>query len=345
MDNDAPVKKAIGDMPKVELHRHLAGSITPGILAEAAARFDAPVPARSAPELARKVVLTRPMESLKQVLDCFAVFAAIFTSAEVVEFVTRRVVEDAARDNVRYLELRFSPGFMAFAHGLNLVDVVEAVIAGTTTAAKEHSVVVPLIAIASREMGPNVCMETFKLASAYRPHIVGVDLAGDEDNYPPELFEEAFEFAHSRGLKVTVHAGEQANPENVRTAIQRLHAARIGHGIRIAGHRDLIELVREREVALEISVTSNYIVGAVQSPQDHPICRLKRDGVIATVNSDDPALFGITLSSELELYAGLCSRSLGDLVADQLEALKHGFAPEVVKGVVRQQLYDWWNRT
>jgi len=319
----------------------MAGSITPEMVLEVGTRFGVPIPADTVEELRLAAVLDKPMDSLQQVLDCFLVFARLFVSTDVVRYIAGRVVEDAARDNVKYLELRFSPGFLAFSHDLNLAGVIEAVIEGTAEAAEASSTVVPLLSIASREMGPEVCMETFRLAARYRPHIAGVDLAGDEDNFPPELFRDAFDFARSAGLAATVHAGEQASPENVRTAVDSLHAGRIGHGIRIDGHDDLIGLLRDRRIPLEISITSNYIVGAVSSPETHPVCRLRRAGVPICINSDDPALFGITLSDEVELYGRLCGRTRDDLIADQLETLEFGFAPESDKAIVRGILHDW----
>ena len=335
---------SIQEMPKAELHRHLAGCITPEIIAEVARRFAVPVPSLDIAELDRLVVLRRPMESLQQVLACFHIFMSLFTSPRVVQYVTERVLDDAARDGIRYLELRFSPGFMAHSHGLNLVDVMDAVAEGAAAAAARNAMTVPLFAIASREMGPEVCLETFRLAADYQPRVVAVDLAGDEDGFPPELFIEAFEYARSAGLAATVHAGEQANPANVRTAVEKLHATRIGHGIRSIHEPAVMELLKARNVALEISVTSNYIVGAVPSPEEHPVGRLMEAGVPVAINSDDPALFGITLSRELLQFARLWNHSLGDLVRNQLESLDHAFAAPAEVGLVRQELHDWWSR-
>jgi adenosine deaminase len=340
----AQLLQKIVSMPKVELHRHLAGSISPATLLQLHLRYGVELPAVTVDRLRELAVLDRPMKSLQEVLARFDLFARVCTSPEVVEYLAIRAVADAAREGVRYLELRFSPGFMAFRHGLALEAVVEAVVKGSQEAAREHGVIVPLIAIASREMGPQVCRNTFALAARYQPWIVGVDLAGDEDNHPPEQFVEAFEFAMDKGLRATVHAGEQNHAENVRIAVERLHASRIGHGIRIIDHPDIMELLAERNVPLEISITSNYIVGAVPSLEAHPVCALRKAGVPITINSDDPALFGIDLSGELSIYARICNRTLGDLVEDQLATLDYGFAPEADKGIFRQQLHDWWNR-
>lgn len=332
-------------MPKAELHRHLAGSISPATLLEVNRRFGVELPAVTVARLRELTVLERPMESLQEVLSKFEFFANLCVSAEVVEFLAHRAVADAARESVRYLELRFSPGFMAYRHGLDVEAVVEAVIAGSQAAAKEREMVVPLIAIASREMGPEVCLDTFRLAAKYQPYVVGVDLAGDEDSHPPAPFAAAFDYAHDHGLGITVHAGEQTGAENVRTAVELLHADRIGHGIRIIDHPDIMELLATRDIPLEISITSNYIVGAVPSLEEHPVGRLQEAGVPITINSDDPALFGIDLTGELEIYARICSVGPGELLKRQLVALDHGFAPERDRGVVRELLHSWWNRT
>ncbi len=331
-------------MPKAELHRHLAGSISPSTLIEVNRRFGVPLPAVTVDKLRELAVLDRPMESLQEVLSRFDLFANMCTSTDVVEFFAARAVADAARDCVRYLELRFSPGFMSYRHGLDIEAVTEAVIAGSQAAANERDMVVPLIAIASREMGPDVCLETFKTASKYSPHVVGVDLAGDEDNHPPEPFAPAFDFARDNGLGITVHAGEQTGAENVRIAVELLHANRIGHGIRIIDHPDIIELLVSRNIPLEISITSNYIVGAVPTLEEHPVCQLHKSGIPITINSDDPALFGIDLTGELEIYARICDAGPGEQVKRQLDALEHGFAPESDRAIIRAELHSWWSK-
>jgi adenosine deaminase len=329
-------------MPKAELHRHLAGCVTPRIALEMAERFGAPIPVRELEPLERAMVLQEPLRSLQDVLARFSLVAHLFVSPAAVRFAARRAVEDAAADGVRYLELRFSPGFTSYAHHLNHEAVVEAVLEGTRDACRETGCIVPLLVIASREMGPDVCMETFRLAARHRPAVVGVDLAGDEDNHPPERFRAAFDYARGEGLAVTVHAGEQGFPDNVGTAIRLLGARRIGHGIRIVDRPDLIETVLEHGAALEICVTSNWIVGAVPTPEEHPLGRLMASRVPVSLNSDDPALFGITLSSELDL----CRRVVPglDLVQAQRDALDRAFGNPVDVGRVRQELREWSTR-
>jgi len=342
---EGELDQAIPDLPKVELHRHLAGCLTPEIVLELGQRFGADVPGRTVEEIRPHVEVTRQMASLNEVLGCFKIFQRLFPSADAVRHAAYRAVQDAARDNVRYLELRFSPGFTACGHGLAQGAVFEAVIAGAEEAAARHGVILSLIAISSREMGPEVCMETVKLAARFKAHVAAVDLAGNEDDYPPDLFVGAFEHARSEGLQATVHAGEQAHPDNVRKAIELLHATRIGHGGRIVDRPDLVDLVKRKNVALEVCITSNYIVSAVPSVEEHPVCRLRSMGVPVVVCADDPALFGITLSGELRLFRKLCGLSVGDLVRHEADALKYGFAGEVAKGVVRNQIHEWWGRS
>lgn len=334
----------VRQMPKAELHRHLAGCLSPEILLEVHHKFGVPLPDTTLDGLRRLAVLDRPMTSLREVLNRFELLARVFSGPDVVRFVARRVVEDAAADNVRYLELRFSPGFMSYYHAIDLEEVVEAVLEGSQEAARECGIVVPLITIATREFGTETCYKTFKIAARYRPHVVGVDLAGDEDGHPPRKFVKAFDFARSQGLRVTVHAGEQSNPENVAEAVEVLGAERIGHGILIIDRPDIMEMLSARRIPLEISITSNLFVGAVPSVEEHPVSRLRAAGVPITINSDDPALFGITLSHELELYVSVCGLGIKDLVQAQLDALEFGFATEMEKEAVRRQLLEWWGK-
>jgi adenosine deaminase len=335
------VDARIRSMPKAELHRHLEGCLTPAIVLEAAQRFRIDLPYRTLEELERHVVLRTPLTSLQEVLLCFRLYQQLFVSEDAVRYLVRRVVEDAAADNVRYLELRFSPAFMAAVHSLPLPGVIEATIEAASEAAAHNGVVAALLVIATRELGPQVCREAFDLAARYVPHVAGVDLAGDEDSFSTSDFRAAFDRARAAGLKVTVHAGEQGHPENVASAVMELGADRIGHGIRIVDRPDLMALLADRNVPLEISLTSNWIVGAVASVGEHPVRRLAAAGVPITLSSDDPGLFGITLSSELALYCDEHSMPFSALIEAQLTALEHGFASEIRKGLVRNLLLEW----
>jgi len=260
-------------------------------------------------------------------LKKFDTIGLAFKNPSAIEDVTRGVIADAAKDNVKYLELRFSPMYMAGQYKLDLHDVMNAVVAGTQKGSAETGTNVKLIVICERQMGEAAARQALKLAEEYKDKgVVGLDLANDEFHFPPGPYAQVFQDAKKAGLKITVHAGEAGGPENVRTSIEQLGADRIGHGVRTYEDPAVEKLVKDRQIPLELNPTSNIQTGSVPSWDKHPLRRFYEEGIPVTINTDDPAVCGINLSHEYGTAMQHWGLSLEDLQKIDLNGVRAAFA-------------------
>lgn len=329
------------EIGKVELHRHLEGSLRVASLLEIAREHRLPLPAATLEALAAKVQVLQPMGDLMEVLAAFDVFQRSFVTTELVERLTFEAVEDAARENIRLLELRFSPDFMARPHSLDWDALMEALLRGVARARREHDLAVGLIAIASRGYGVESAVKTAAFALRWRHALVGFDLADDEIRFPSRLFVEPLSGVRAAGLPITVHSGEAAGPEFVWQSIELLGASRIGHGVAVAAEARLIEKCIAGKITLEMCPTSNLRTRAVPSMVEHPASRLLRAGVQVTLNSDDPGLFGIDLTHELEVARRELGFSDRELALATRHALEASFLPAGEKAALIRRHFGW----
>ncbi len=331
----------LDSMPKAELHRHLEGSIPLAHQARLLAARGDPLEGGLDALRGRTCVL-RPMASLNEVLACFDLYGRMLSTLEAVDSSTRAAVAQAADEGVIYLELRFSPGFIGQWCPAPEAEIIQCVAAAAAAESARRDIHVSLLVIATRELGAAVCADAFRAAAEFMDlGVVGVDLAGDEDRYPLSTFAGPLALAREANLAVTIHAGETGNPDAVREAVEDLGAARVGHGIAAADDPAVAALLRERGVALEISITSNWIVGAVPSPEAHPIRRLRDLGVPVTVNTDDPALFDVTLGEELRLAGRILDLDAAGLLALQRAAVDAGFGPRAARDHALARMAEW----
>lgn len=299
----------IQDMSKVELHRHLEGSIRIPTLIDICRAHDIPLPSYDRDEMAKLIHLPEQAENLSGFLQPFRLLKFSFVDKEAIARIAYEAVEDAALDGITYVEFRFSPEFMAFYYRLSITDVMDAIVEGVDLAQKRYPITAKLIVSISRDLNAATMKmpwpspaEVAAVAVDYAERgVVGLDLAGVESGYPPELFMGAFRIVKDAGLGITVHAGEDEGPESVKKAIKNLGAKRIGHGVRIIHDPDVVKLAIDRGVVLEICPTSNVLTHAAPSLDEHPIRRLYDAGVKVTVNTDDPGICNVTLTSEIAL--------------------------------------------
>jgi adenosine deaminase len=239
--------------------------------------------------------------------------------------ITYESVADAHGEGVHYLELRFSPRFMAEPHNLDAAGVVEAVVQGAQEAARDTGIKVKLIGIMSRTYGVENCWAELNALLTQKDHIVALDLAGDEIQFPGELFIEHFRRGREVGWKVTVHAGEATGAESIWQAIHELGATRIGHGIRAIEDPALLDYLAEHRIGLEINLTSNVQTSVVDSYASHPLRQLLEGGVLASINSDDPVISGIDLPYEYEVAAPAAGLTPEQIQQVQQNALDTAF--------------------
>jgi adenosine deaminase len=315
-------------MPKIELHRHLEGSVRPSTILEIAREHGLPLPADTLDELKDAIYVREPAESIQQIFEKFHLAQQSFVGPEEIRRITREVVEDAAADEVRLLELRFSPSFMTEVHSIPWDEVLEAVSLGTEEAKSEKEIEVGLVIICSRDLGVNLCDETVEFCLEHQDRIVGLDLAGDETSWPARLFASSFRRAAQAGLKITVHAGEVGSPSEVEDALTLLHAHRIGHGVRIAESPALLRDIVAQKIPLELCPTSNWITRSSESLASHPLPRFLQEGAVVTISSDDPEIFEIDLTHEYEVCTVEMGLTTEDIALCNRHALSASFLPE-----------------
>lgn len=336
---DEKTVKKIEALPKVELHRHLEGCISAELLLQIAQEYEVNLPTRKLEELRPLIQVQGNAGSLKAFLDKFYWLGMAFPNLEAVERVAYYVCRDCARDNIRYVELRFSPLFMSLEIHHSWEDLLHAVLKGIRRAEKEFDIETGLIVGVSRSNSLKHALRVVDIACEYAGlGVVGVDLFGDEAAYPPELFQAAFRVAREGGLNVTVHAGEGGGETNIRAAIEVLGAQRIGHGVKIVNDKEMTAWVKDRGVPLEISLTSNIKTGTVPSLKEHPLRRLYDYGIKVSINTDDPAICDTTLSREYLLAMDYLGFTFSEIVGLVLDALDQSFLPDYRRRPLRARL-------
>lgn len=316
-------------LPKVELHRHLEGSLRLRTMLDVARTHGITVPFGTG-ELGPLVQVqgSEPF-TYQNFLAKFNTLRMFYRSPEVIYRVTREAVEDAAADNVRYLELRFTPVALSRAERFPLGEVMDWVCESTQKAAREFGIRVGLIASVNRHESVELAEQVAWLAADRRSHcICGLDLAGNEAEFRSEPFLGVFREAKQSGLHLTIHAGEWGGAENVRAAIMVLGAERIGHGVRVLDELQVVELARERGTAFEVCVTSNYQTGVVPSLEEHPVMEMLSAGLNVILGTDDPSISQIALSDE---YSHVCEElGMSHVVLKEriLAAAQASFLPE-----------------
>jgi adenosine deaminase len=330
-------------MPKIELHRHLEGSIRLETLVDIAREHGIEMPEYEV-ETVRPFVQMMPEEphTMRNFMAKFAFLRQFFLSPEIIRRITREAILDAAADNIKYLELRFTPRALSNIVNCSLDSAVAWVCEATAEAAAECGIQVQLIVSMNRHEGVEIGQETLKAALAHLDKgVVGLDLAGIEEGYSAVVFRDVFWQAHQAGLGVTLHAGEWEGPQSIWEAVDSVGADRIGHGIRAMEDPDIVSTLAERGIALEVCPTSNVDTGVVPDLSSHPLPRLSAHGVHVTINTDDPLVSAITLTDELCRAVEHMSFSLDDIKGFTLAAAQSAFLPEVERQTLIRQFTNW----
>jgi adenosine deaminase len=315
-------------LPKVELHRHLEGSLRLDTMLDIAREFGVTVPISMDGLSSLVQIQERDPLTFQNFLAKFNTLRLFYRSPDIIQRVTREAVEDAARDNVRYMELRFTPVALGRAESYPLDEVMGWVCSSAAAAASEAGIGIGLIASVNRHESPELAEQVASLAVDYGAQgVVGMDLAGNEAEFSAEPFAGIFAGLRQSGLHLTIHAGEWAGPENVREAIEGLEAERIGHGVRVLEDEAVTALARERGTTFEVCVTSNYQSGVVPELGRHPLPAMLEAGLDVTVNTDDPSVSRITLSDEYRLVCEELGLPLEALKGRVLAAAGAAFLP------------------
>ena len=289
--------------PLIDLHRHLDGSVRLETILDLGRQHNIPLPGNTLDELRPHVVISTPQPGLLEFLAKFRWMTGVLVDYDACRRVARENVEDAKREGLRYLELRFSPLFMADAHNLDPSRVTAAVIEGVREGEAATGVKANLIGILTRTYGPVRARRELRALLDHQKELVALDLAGDEGNWPAELFVDHFRKGRDAGWHITVHAGEAAGAQSIVTAIEKLGATRIGHAVRAVEDPAVMVLLRERRIGIEANLTSNVQTSTVPDYASHPLKKFLEASLLATINTDDPGISGIDLPYELDVAA------------------------------------------
>ncbi len=294
-------------IPKVELHRHLELSFRHSTVRELAREHGIEVP-EAEKDFKAKFLVTEPMKDLGAVLNKFLTTQKILSSEEILTRITREAIEDAVGEGIKILELRYAPTFIQGGHEhLSFEKIHAAIVKGVSQCAK-LPIAVGLIATIQRILSVKHAENVIDFVIDHKNTFIGVDLADNEVGFDSGPFATVFLRAKKAGLNVSIHAGEAPAAtagQSVIDAVEKLGATRIGHGLQIVHEPRTIEFVKKNNIVLELCPTSNYLTNAIPRLSEHPFRRLMEQGVLTTLNSDDPGIFDIDLVNEYKVMSEL----------------------------------------
>ncbi len=325
-------------LPKAELHCHLDGSVRPETLLDLAREYGKPMPVAD-PAALREAMRVTDARNLEDYLERFDVTLRVMQTEQALERISYELAEDAVRDGVRYLEIRYAP-VLNVREGLSLEQAVEAPLRGLARAEREHGIVGRVIITALRNLAPAVSRELAELAVAYRRRgVVGFDLAGGERGHPARVHAEAFEYARCHDLACTCHAGEGDGPDSVRQAVHICGANRLGHATRLIEDTSLTDYCNDRRIGLEICLTSNVQTHAVGSYAAHPFREYFDRGLNVVLNTDNRLMSDVTLTDEYAHAARELNFTFDELARVALNGFESAFLPyeERVKLITRAE--------
>jgi adenosine deaminase len=332
--------RSLKALPKIDLHRHLEGSLRLGTMAEVAHAYRLNLPGYGISDF-RHLVQMMPSDeaSADRFISKFETLRGFYRSPEIIDRVAYEAVADAAAENIVYLELRFTPIALGREKGFPLEDVADWVISAVRRAEQDFGIQVGLIVSMNRHESVELGHKFVDIAAANMSRgVIGVDLAGAENRFPGAPFEPVFRKAREVGLAVTIHAGEWAGPESVIEAVDVLGATRLGHGVRTIEDPNLVAIVRERGIALEVCLTSNIQSGVTPALERHPLRNLYAESLRTTINTDDPSVSGINLTDEFVLATRHLQFSLDDLKRHVLNAADAAFLADPARKALKDRI-------
>lgn len=314
-------------LPKAELHCHLDGSLRPATVLELAEEQGVKLPTTHLGQLTRLLEAGKRTRSLADYLKIFDYTLAVMQHKDALYRTAFELVEDCAAENVRHLEVRYSP-ILHRRKRLSFEDIVDPVIAGLRDAGVKYNMSTGVIICGIRSMAPKVSMALAELAVAYKGRgVLAFDLAGQEKDYPAKAHRAAFQLILKNNVNSTVHGGEAFGAQSIAQALHYCGAHRIGHGTRLREDPDLLRYVRDHRVPLEMCLSSNIQTRAVRAMRDHPCGDYFRQGLRVTLNTDNRLMSATTASEEIALAARAFRFSPYEVKRIILNGFKSAFMP------------------
>lgn len=323
-------------IPLVELHRHLDGNVRLQTILDLGHQHNIALPAWDLESLRPHIQILDPQPGIMAFIEKFHWPMAVLVDDDACRRIAYENVEDAKLEGLDYLELRFSPWFMAESHALNPCMVVEAVVDGIKAGARDFGIRVNLIGILSRTYGPGIAMKELDALLSQTRAICALDLAGDELGFPAGLFIEHFRRAREAGWHTIAHAGEIDGPDSIWGALNELGAERIGHALHAVEDPALMKHLADKGIGVEVCLTSNVQTSCVQDYKSHPIHTFIEHGIRASLNTDDPGISGIDLRYEYNVAAQKAGLDQNQIRQAQINALETAFLDNEEKQFMRE---------
>lgn len=318
-------------LPKTELHCHLDGSMRPETILELAEERKVRLPAEDVEGLRKILVSGEEVRSLVDYLKAFDVTLSVLQDEDALARAAYELVQDCAGENIRYLEVRYSP-ILHTQQGMRLTNIVDAVLEGLSRGERDFGVHTGVIICGMRNINPETSYRLAELAIAYKNKgVLAFDLAGAETDYPAKKHKDAFFLILRNNINCTLHAGESYGPESIHQAVHYCGAHRIGHGTRLKEDGDLLNYINDHRIPLEICLTSNVQTRAVPNFEEHPLRFYYDYGLRCTVNTDNRLMSDTTVSRELYRAHKHLGFTLEELVDIIIYGFKSAFLPHRAK--------------
>lgn len=332
------------ELPKTDLHVHLDGCLRIATLIDLAKKQHVDLPSTDPEKLAKIVMSGKKCQNLAEYLRGFDITLSVMQEPEALSRIAYELAEDAAAENVWYMEVRYSP-ILHTQKGLKLSTIVESVIEGLQTAEKKFNIKTGVIICGMRNINPETSLVLAELAVAYKNKgVVAFDLAGQEENNPAKYHKEAFYLIRNNNINTTIHAGEAFGAESIHQAIHYCGAHRIGHGTRLYEDGDLLNYVNDHRIPLEICLLSNIQTGAAPSFEKHPLRFYYDYGLRVCINTDNRLISDTTVTDELFLAAKYLNFNLDDIKSIILDGFKSAFLPNRAKSIMLNVVTDELNK-
>lgn len=327
MSKKLPSRDTILKLPKTDLHVHLDGSMRVATMIDIARDRGVQLPSMEPEGLRPFVEMGEECESLEEYLRAFDITCSVLQDFESLRRAAYELAEDAAWENVKYMEVRFCP--LLHTHkGLSMPQIVKAVLVGLADAERQFDITTGVIICGIRHMSPENSVALAKLTIDFKNRgVVAFDLAGAEHDNPAKHHKEAFDMTLNENINVTIHAGEAFGPKSISQALHYCGAHRIGHGTRLIEDRDLMNYVNDHRIPLEICLTSNLQTKAIDKLEHHPLKKYYDLGLRVTINTDNRLVSNTTVTDELYLASQIFELDLSDLANLIINGFKSAFLP------------------
>ncbi|MFX1511158.1 MAG: adenosine deaminase [Promethearchaeota archaeon] len=334
------LEKIIGKMPKIELHIHLGGAIPLETLYSLIQKQGGDPDIRTIQDLERKLIYT----DFEHFIDVWTWKNSFIKEQRDFEEITYEVLRNLSKQNVNYLEAFYSPGDYC-RQGLTTQDITENIIKGKKRAYHEFGIRCELIVDLIRGHGPEIGIQRLDEVTPYLGQgIIGIGLGGNEKSFPADPYTRVYKEAKRRGFRLTAHAGEGVGPKSIWTALKKLNCERIGHGVRAKEDPRLLLFLKEKQIPLEICVASNVKTKVCKSVRSHPIRQYFNEGLMVTVNSDDPTMFNSSITQEYLILAQKLNFTLKEIKKLTINGIEASFMSNKDKKSMKHFFDREWQR-